>query len=71
MQIKTLFRFKGQAADAIVITEMDFVENLDDQTRKKLFVALTRARLAVSFVISESCSECLSKILGYDFNHIR
>ena len=43
LQLETLFRFKGQAADCVVITEIDFDDWTDD-VRRRLFVALTRAR---------------------------
>jgi hypothetical protein len=51
LQLETLFRFKGQAADCIVIAEIDFDEWTDDVCRR-LFVALTRARLKVALVAS-------------------
>jgi hypothetical protein len=40
--IESVYRFKGQSAPAVVLTEFDFGE-LDDAARRKLFVALTRA----------------------------
>lgn len=49
--VDSVFRFKGQAADAIVLTEVDFAE-LGVQERRRLFVALTRARLQVVLVTS-------------------
>jgi hypothetical protein len=47
--LETLFRFKGQAADCVVITEIDFDDWTDD-VRRRLFVGLTRARLNVALV---------------------
>ncbi|HWS74129.1 MAG TPA: ATP-binding domain-containing protein [Quisquiliibacterium sp.] len=52
LQLETLFRFKGQAADCVVITEVDF-DSWNDDARTRLFVALTRARLKVALVASE------------------
>lgn len=49
--IDTLYRFKGQCADAIVLTEIDFTE-WDQVIKNKLFVGLTRARLTINLVIS-------------------
>ena len=50
-----------------MITEVD-IADLDNKNKKKLFVALTRARLSVSLVVSEKSSEIFSEILGFDFN---
>ncbi len=50
--LDTLFRFKGQAADCIVLTEVDFDEWNKD-VRRRLFVGLTRARLKLALVASE------------------
>jgi hypothetical protein len=51
--IETVHRFKGQAADAVVL--VGEVENLEDEgQRHRAFVGLTRARLAVSVVCGES-----------------
>ena len=47
--LETVHRFKGQAADAVVL--VGEVENLEDEgQRHRAFVGLTRARLAVSIV---------------------
>jgi hypothetical protein len=63
--VESLRRFKGQAADAVIITEIDF-EVLDQINRRKLFVALSRARLHAVMVTSERASECLLQILEGD-----
>lgn len=49
--VDTLYRFKGQCADAIVLTEIDFA-GWDQVTKNKLFVGLTRARLTINLVMS-------------------
>jgi hypothetical protein len=47
----------------VVIAEFDFVE-LDEATRRRLFVALTRAQMAVELVLSASAERCLVEALG-------
>ena len=49
--VDTLYRFKGQCADAVVLTEIDFTD-WDQVTKNKLFVGLTRARLTINLVMS-------------------
>jgi hypothetical protein len=56
--VETLYRFKGQAADAVILTEVDF-EELDDKNRRKLFVALSRARLHVTYITSVRARDVL------------
>jgi hypothetical protein len=59
--VETLYRFKGQAADAVILTEVDF-EALDQRNRRKLFVALSRARLHAVLITSERSRDALLKI---------
>ncbi|MFN5511984.1 MAG: ATP-binding domain-containing protein, partial [Burkholderiales bacterium] len=61
--VDTVFRFKGQAADAVVITEVDF-EAFTSSVRRRLFVGLTRARLKAVLVTSERASKVLREMLG-------
>ena len=61
--VDTVNRFKGQAADAVVITEVDF-EALSDRDRRRLFVGLTRARLQAVLVTTERAAEVLRGRLG-------
>ena len=56
----TVYRFKGQAAHAVVITECDF-EQWDDKACRALFVALTRARMRVEWVMSERVAGLLAQ----------
>jgi len=56
--VESVYRFKGQSAAAVVLTEFDFQE-LNDQARHKLFVGMTRAHLAVELVLSKSAEKCL------------
>jgi len=58
--VDTLFRFKGQCADAVVLTEIDFRE-WDQVTKNKLFVGLTRARLTINLVMSSSVDELFNE----------
>jgi superfamily I DNA/RNA helicase len=49
MLLETVHRFKGRAADAVVL--VGDIENLDDEgQRRRAFVGLTRARLSMSVV---------------------
>ena len=61
--VDSVFRFKGQAADAVVITEVDF-EEFTLRERRRLFVALTRARLQAVLVTTERAAEVLRSRLG-------
>lgn len=56
--VESIKRFKGQSADAVIITEIDF-DKLDDDNRRLLFVALTRARVHAVLVASERASDAL------------
>jgi superfamily I DNA and RNA helicase len=47
----TVYRFKGQSAPAVVLTECDF-EQWDVKARRLLFVGLTRARVHLELVVS-------------------
>jgi hypothetical protein len=60
--VDTLFRFKGQCADAIVLTEIDFDE-WTENVKRRLFVGLSRARLVVSLVLTEKASELIDQKL--------
>ncbi|PRY96448.1 AAA domain-containing protein [Jezberella montanilacus] len=60
--VDSVYRFKGQSASGIVLTEIDF-GTLDDKARRKLFVGLTRAQLAVEVVLTEQAASFLTTIL--------
>lgn len=60
--LESIYRFKGQSADGIVLTEFDF-ETLDDPVRRKLFVGMTRAHLAVELVLSAQADSALERVL--------
>jgi hypothetical protein len=59
--VDSVYRFKGQSAAGIVLTEVDF-ETIDDSVRRKLFVGLTRAQLAVEVVLTENAANSLYAI---------
>lgn len=58
LMLETINRFKGQCAPAIVLTEVDF-DILGDKQKAKLLVGLTRARLAVSLVVSVGAEQVI------------
>lgn len=60
LTVETIRRFKGQAAFALVVTEVDF-ESLTPDKRAMLFVALTRAQMHVELVISERAEQALAQ----------
>ena len=57
---ESVYRFKGQSAPAVILTEIDF-EELDDLVFRKLFVGMTRARLKLVLVLSERAGVQLLK----------
>ncbi|WP_312548721.1 ATP-binding domain-containing protein [Massilia sp.] len=61
--VESVYRYKGQSAPAVVVTEFDFCE-LDEVARRRLFVALTRAQMAVELVLSGAAERCLAAALG-------
>ena len=50
--IETVYRFKGQSAPCIVLTEIDF-EEWDERVERRLFVGMTRASMRLFLVASE------------------
>ena len=60
--VESVFRFKGQSAAGIVFSELDFFE-MTDLERRKLFVGMTRAHLAVTLVMSTQAEACFAKLL--------
>jgi hypothetical protein len=56
--LETVFRFKGQSAPAVVLTEVDF-EVLEDAVLRRLFVGATRATLKLVLVMSERAAQAL------------
>lgn len=63
LQAESVYRFKGQTAAAVVLTEIDF-EELDALCWSKLFVGMTRARLKLVLVLSERAAAVLLEKMG-------
>lgn len=61
--LETVYRFKGQAAPAVVFAEIDF-EALDDKALRKLFVGATRAMMKLVLVTSERATKALTDALS-------
>jgi hypothetical protein len=61
--IETVFRFKGQSAPCVVLTEVDF-ETLDETAMRRLYVGATRAKLQLSLVVSSRAASKLLARLG-------
>lgn len=59
LRIETVRRFKGQSADAVVVTEVGF-EELNELRRNLLFVALTRARMHLEIVLTAAAAQALA-----------
>ncbi|MDN3987945.1 nuclease-related domain-containing DEAD/DEAH box helicase [Zwartia vadi] len=60
--VDSVYRFKGQSAAGIVLTEVDFA-TLDEAVKRKLFVGLTRAHIAVEVVLTERAAGELVGVL--------
>lgn len=59
---ETLYRFKGQAAPWVVLTEIDFAD-YDERARRKLYVGATRASMRLTLVMSQRAAEKLMHYL--------
>ena len=49
--VETIHHFKGQSATGVVLTELD-VANLHDRVRRRFFVGMTRAWIALEMVMT-------------------
>lgn len=56
--LETVYRFKGQAAPAVVFAEID-CDTLDEKAVRKLFVGATRAMMKLVLVVSERAAGLL------------
>jgi len=56
--IETVYRFKGQSAPCVILTEVDF-DAFDDLAQRKLFVGFTRASMKLLVVLSERAARSL------------
>ena len=57
---ESVYRFKGQSAPAVILSEIDF-EALDDRAVRKLFVGMTRARMKLVLVLSDRAAALLAE----------
>lgn len=60
---ETVYRFKGQSAPCVILTEVD-APLLDDAALRKLFVGATRATMKLMIVAAESTADKLAPALG-------
>jgi superfamily I DNA and RNA helicase len=60
--VDSVYRFKGQSAAGVVLTEMDFSE-LDEAAKRKLFVGMTRAQLGLEMVMSRAAEGAVAGVL--------
>jgi superfamily I DNA and RNA helicase len=63
LMVESIFRFKGQSAPAIILSEVDFTE-LTEQERRKLFVGMTRANLNLQVVLTAQAESCFASALS-------
>ena len=56
--VETVFRFKGQSAPCVILTEIDFAE-FDERAARRLYVGATRASMQLSLVMSERAAAAL------------
>lgn len=63
LMIESIYRFKGQSAPAVILSEVDFTE-LTAHERRKLFVGMTRAQLNLQLVMSTQAEVCFARALG-------
>ena len=61
--LESVYRFKGQSAPAVILTEVDF-EQLSRTERAKLFVGMTRGLLSVSLVVSNRVADRLAETMA-------
>ena len=61
--VESVYRFKGQAAPAVILTEIDF-EVLDDKAVRKLFVGATRSSMKLILVLHETSAARLLERMG-------
>lgn len=60
--VESIYRFKGQSKPAIVLTEVAFAE-LTAVEKRKLFVGLTRAQMAVEIVLSPEAEQAMMGVI--------
>jgi hypothetical protein len=58
--VESVYRFKGQSAPAVVLTEVDFDE-LDERAMRRLFVGATRATMKLAIVATARAARTLAQ----------
>ncbi len=61
--VESIYRFKGQSAPAVILSEVDFIE-LTAQECRKLLVGMTRAQHNLQIVMSAQAEACFATVLG-------
>ena len=61
--IESVYRFKGQSAPCVILTEIHFDE-LDEMTIRKLFVGATRATMKLTLIVSNDAAQLLLNKAG-------
>ncbi|MBL8396474.1 MAG: ATP-binding domain-containing protein [Candidatus Accumulibacter sp.] len=61
--LESVYRFKGQAAPAIIFAEVDF-DQLDDKAVRKLFVGVTRSMMKLVLILREKSAAHLFERIG-------
>ena len=51
----TIFRYKGQQAPVIILTDLDESLEVNKRTRKILYCAMTRATVLLELIVEETC----------------
>ena len=67
LMVESVYRYKGQSAPAVVLAEVGF-EVLTPQEKKKLFVGLTRAQMAVEIVLTAEAERTLMAAINSEEN---
>lgn len=57
--VDSVYRFKGQSAPCVILTEVDF-EAFDESAARKLFVGMTRASMRLTVVLSARAAGALA-----------
>lgn len=65
LMVESVYRYKGQSAPAVVLAEVGF-SALSAQDRKKLFVGMTRAQMALEIVLSVEAEQCMMAAIGLE-----
>lgn len=61
--VESVYRYKGQSAPAVVLTEVDFSE-LAGKDKKRLFVGMTRAQMALEIVLTDAAEKSMMTALA-------